>query len=239
MTKKRTTRNTKRSITKKGSTSTLPLNIEVETTSTVSTLANTTFPEIPSVVIDDLESEMSEKRPSSTTEDQNSALKTLLTSNDLVPLFATFFKAMVSSISAESAEKLMNTDPDHSNTTPSNNNRLATLFINESKVLFLRIRKPPPELILTLARECARHLEITELDANKAKQKGCGWFATWRVRLYNECTELAFSFLDNYNVSMDDLPNSSHLRNFVSADDITNIFEPQLKQVRRDSLLEN
>ncbi|EXX62039.1 hypothetical protein RirG_165700 [Rhizophagus irregularis DAOM 197198w] len=146
---------------------------------------------------------------------------------------------MVSSISAESAEKLMNTDPDHSNTTPSNNNRLATLFINESKVLFLRIRKPPPELILTLARECARHLEITELDANKAKQKGCGWFATWRVRLYNECTELAFSFLDNYNVSMDDLPNSSHLRNFVSADDITNIFEPQLKQVRRDSLLEN
>ncbi|EXX62038.1 hypothetical protein RirG_165690 [Rhizophagus irregularis DAOM 197198w] len=62
MTKKRTTRNTKRSITKKGSTSTLPLNIEVETTSTVSTLANTTFPEIPSVVIDDLESEMSEKR---------------------------------------------------------------------------------------------------------------------------------------------------------------------------------
>ncbi|GET66916.1 hypothetical protein GLOIN_2v1475353 [Rhizophagus irregularis DAOM 181602=DAOM 197198] len=244
MTKKRTTRNTKRSITKKGSTSTLPLNIEVETTSTVSTLANTTFPEIPSVVIDDLESEMSEKRlnyrreiakynqvtdqpishkvpiteylPSSTTEDQNSALKTLLTSNDLVPLFATFFKAMVSSISAESAEKLMNTDPDHSNTTPSNNNRLATLFINESKVLFLRIRKPPPELILTLARECARHLEITELDANKAKQKGCGWFATWRVRLYNECTELAFSFLDNYNVSMDDLPNSSHLRNFLS-----------------------
>lgn len=60
-------------------------------------------------------------QPSSTTEDQNSALKTLLTSNDLVPLFATFFKAMVSSISAESAEKLMNTDPDHSNTTPSNN----------------------------------------------------------------------------------------------------------------------
>ncbi|PKY50721.1 hypothetical protein RhiirA4_467332 [Rhizophagus irregularis] len=179
------------------------------------------------------------RQPSSTTEDQNSALKTLLTSNDLAPLFATFFKAMVSSISAESAEKLMNTDHDHSDTTPSNNNRLATLFINESKVLFLRIRKPPPELILTLARECARHLEITELDANKAKQKGCGWFATWRVRLYNECTELAFSFLDNYNVSMDDLPNSSHLRNFVSADDITNIFEPQLKQVRRDSLLEN
>ena len=38
---------------------------------------------------------------------------------------------------------------------------------------------------------------------------------------------------------MDNLPNSSHLRNFVSTDDIINVFEPQLKQVKKDQLLED
>ena len=72
------------------------------------------------------------------------------------------------------------------------------MFINESKVLFLRIRKPTPQLILELARECARYLNITNIDADDIKKKGSGWFATWRVRLYDECTEIAFDFLDHY-----------------------------------------
>jgi len=57
---------------------------------------------------------------------------------------------------------------------------------------------PKPELILALARECARHLEITNIDIRDAKKKGTGWFSTWRVRLYNSCTEMAFDFLDRY-----------------------------------------
>ncbi|RGB36431.1 hypothetical protein C1646_758072 [Rhizophagus diaphanus] len=152
MIKKRTTRNTKYSITKKDSTSTLPLNIEIKITLTVSTPASTTFPEIPSVVIDDFKSKKDQldKRVKLnyrreiakynqvtdqpvlhkvpifeslvddsdycikhideieitdsdnnannintiqllffTTEDQNSALKILLNSNNLAPLFAT------------------------------------------------------------------------------------------------------------------------------------------------------
>ena len=76
--------------------------------------------------------------------------------------------------------------------------RLASLFINESKVLFLRIRKPTSELILALARECARHLGIADINASDAKKKGCGWFSTWRVRLYDRCTQIALDFLDGY-----------------------------------------
>ena len=37
----------------------------------------------------------------------------------------------------------------------------------------------------------------------------------------------------------DNLPDSSHLYNFISKDDIIKVFEPQLKQVKRDHLFEN
>ncbi|PKC03776.1 hypothetical protein RhiirA5_450511 [Rhizophagus irregularis] len=123
---------------------------------------------------------------------------------------------------------------------PTQQSQLATLFINESKVFFLRIRKPTPELILSLARECARHLGITEsLKAGDIKKKGCGWFSTWRVRLYDQCAVMAFEFLDRYSITMNDLSNSSHLRNFVSTDDIADIFEAQLKQIKKDQLFED
>ena len=75
---------------------------------------------------------------------------------------------------------------------------MCNLFIEESKILFLRIRKPTPELILALARECANFLNIVEIDSDDIKKKGNGWFATWRVRLYDECTKMAFDFLDRY-----------------------------------------
>ncbi|PKY61555.1 hypothetical protein RhiirA4_486683 [Rhizophagus irregularis] len=96
-----------------------------------------------------------------------------------------------------------NTTP--SNTTPSNTmiasiapaNQLANLFIDECKTLFLRIRKPTPELILALARNCANHLGVT-LNASDAKNKGRGWFSTWRTRLYDECLEISFDFIDRY-----------------------------------------
>ncbi|CAG8723285.1 15241_t:CDS:1, partial [Funneliformis mosseae] len=58
--------------------------------------------------------------------------------------------------------------------------RLASLFINESKVLFLCIHKLTLELILALARECAKHLRIADINASDAKKKGCGWFSIWR-----------------------------------------------------------
>ena len=70
---------------------------------------------------------------------------------------------------------------------------------NESKILFLRIRKPTPKLISALIWKCTKHLEINQIDnINFIKKRSCGWFSTWRVRLYNECTELAFDFLDRY-----------------------------------------
>ncbi|CAG8667852.1 1705_t:CDS:2 [Funneliformis mosseae] len=65
----------------------------------------------------------------------------------------------------------------HNNTSPNNvsisniKTRLISLFINESKVLFLCIRKPTLELILALARECARHLRIADINASDAKKK--------------------------------------------------------------------
>jgi hypothetical protein len=49
-----------------------------------------------------------------------------------------------------------------------------------------------------LARECAKHLEINEINASDVKKKGCGWFATWRVRIYNRCTDMALDFLERY-----------------------------------------
>ncbi|CAB5207993.1 unnamed protein product [Rhizophagus irregularis] len=154
------------------------------------------------------------------TKDQDSAaLITSLTSNNFTPIFAALFQAMTSSIITTTTGSLAansTTTPTVTNTnmnnTTSNNTQLATLFINESKVLFLCIRKPTPELILSLGRECARHLGITELKAGEIKKKG---------------------------VTMSNLPNSSHLRNFVDTDDIFNIFEPQLKQIKKDRLLED
>ncbi|CAG8735324.1 11595_t:CDS:2, partial [Rhizophagus irregularis] len=159
------------------------------------------------------------------TKDQDSAaLITSLTSNNFTPIFAALFQAMTSSIITTTTGSLAansTTTPTVTNTnmnnTISNNTQLATLFINESKVLFLCIRKPTPELILSLGRECARHLGITELKAGEIKKKGCEWF----------------------DVTMSNLPNSSHLRNFVDTDDIFNIFEPQLKQIKKDRLLED
>jgi hypothetical protein len=41
------------------------------------------------------------------------------------------------------------------------------------------------------------------------------------------------------SVNLDNLPNSSQLRNFVSTDDISKVFESQLKQVKRDHLYES
>ena len=38
---------------------------------------------------------------------------------------------------------------------------------------------------------------------------------------------------------MNDLPNSSHLRNFVNTDDIADIFKAQLKQIKKDQLFED
>ncbi|CAB5360488.1 unnamed protein product [Rhizophagus irregularis] len=169
--------------------------------------------------------------------------------NNLMPIFNAFLQALSSSICSTTGSTVLqsslnnNTLHDQTNINLNNNNaqltQLATLFINESKVLFFRIRKPTPELILALARECAKHLGITKIDAGDVKKKGCRWFATWRVKLYDECTEIAFDFLDRYTVTQNNLLNSSHLQNFISKDDIIKVFEPQLKQVKRNHLFEN
>ncbi|CAB4439180.1 unnamed protein product [Rhizophagus irregularis] len=137
-----------------------------------------------------------------------------------------------------------NTTP--SNTTPSNTmiastapaNQLANLFIDECKTLFLRIRKPTPELILALARNCANHLGVT-LNTSDAKNKGRGWFSTWRTRLYDECLEISFDFIDRYGCTASKLPNEIQLRKFISKDDVINVFEPQLRKVKRDELVTN
>ena len=44
---------------------------------------------------------------------------------------------------------------------------MINLFVNECKTLFIRIRKPTPQIILTLARGCADHLNV-KLNANDA-----------------------------------------------------------------------
>ncbi|CAG8739763.1 1891_t:CDS:2, partial [Funneliformis mosseae] len=80
----------------------------------------------------------------------------------------------------------------YNNTSPNN------VSVSNIKVLFLRIRKPIPELILALVRECARHLRIVDINASDVKKKGCGWFSTWRIRLYDRCTQIALDFLDSY-----------------------------------------
>ncbi|UZO21510.1 uncharacterized protein OCT59_013901 [Rhizophagus irregularis] len=164
--------------------------------------------------------------------------------NNLMPIFNAFLQALSSSICSTTGSTVLqsslnnNTLHDQMNINLNNNNvsqltQLATHLLM-TKVLFFRIRKPTPELILALARECAKHLGITKIDAGDVKKKGCRWFATWRVKLYDECTEIAFDFLDRYTVTQNNLPNSSHLQNFISKDDIIKVFEPQLKQVERN-----
>ncbi|GBC12148.1 hypothetical protein GLOIN_2v1777150 [Rhizophagus irregularis DAOM 181602=DAOM 197198] len=147
------------------------------------------------------------------TKDQDSAaLIASLAFNNFTPIFAALFQAMASSIIPSITGSTAATTSTITNTTnnTTQQSQLATLFINESKVFFLHIRKPTPELILSLARECARYLGITE-------------------SLKADC----------YSITMNDLSNSSHLRNFVSTDDIADIFEAQLKQIKKDQLFED
>ncbi|CAB5380324.1 unnamed protein product [Rhizophagus irregularis] len=100
-----------------------------------------------------------------------------------------------------------------------NDNLLVNLFIDECKTLFIRIRKPTPQLIFALARNCANHLSIT-LNASDAKSKGRSWFATWRTRLYDDCLMIAFDFMDRSLVKKVELVNDhtswSLLKNFIS-----------------------
>ncbi|CAB5181622.1 unnamed protein product [Rhizophagus irregularis] len=150
--------------------------------------------------------------------------------NNLMPIFNAFLQALSSSICSTTGSTVLqsslnnNTLHDQTNINLNNNNaqltQLATLFINESKVLFFRIRKPTPELILALARECAKHLGITKIDAGDVKKK-------------------VADGLPLGDVTQNNLPNSSHLQNFISKDDIIKVFEPQLKQVKRNHLFEN
>lgn len=74
---------------------------------------------------------------------------------------------------------------------------MANLFIDECKTLFLRIRKPTPQMISALAQSCANHLNVN-FNVNDAKKKGRGWFSTWRTRLFDDCLEIAFDFIEHY-----------------------------------------
>ncbi|CAB4383484.1 unnamed protein product [Rhizophagus irregularis] len=117
-----------------------------------------------------------------------------------------------------------------------NNNLLVNLFIDECKTLFIRIQKPTPQLILALARNCANHLSVT-LNASDAKSKGRSWFATWRTRLYDDCLMIAFDFMDRYNCILDKLPSETHIKNFISSDDVINVFQSQIKKVKKVELV--
>ncbi|CAB5358820.1 unnamed protein product [Rhizophagus irregularis] len=116
-------------------------------------------------------------------------------------------------------------------------NLLVNLFIDECKILFIRIQKPTPQLILALARNCANHLSVT-LNASDAKSKGRSWFATWRTRLYDDCLMIAFDFMDRYNCTLDKLPSETHIiKNFISSDDVINVFQSQIKKVKKVELV--
>ncbi|CAB5383598.1 unnamed protein product [Rhizophagus irregularis] len=93
-----------------------------------------------------------------------------------------------------------------------NDNLLVNLFIDECKTLFIRIRKPTPQLILALARNCANHLSVT-LNASDAKSKG------------RSCCTL------------DKLPSETHIKNFISSDDVINVFQSQIKKVKKVELV--
>ncbi|CAB5371850.1 unnamed protein product [Rhizophagus irregularis] len=117
-----------------------------------------------------------------------------------------------------------------------NDNLLVNLFIDKCKTLFIRIWKPTPQLILALARNCANHLSVT-LNASDAKSKGRSWFATWRTRLYDDCLMIAFDFMDRYNCTLDKLPSETHIKNFISSDDVINVFQSQIKKVKKVELV--
>ena len=51
--------------------------------------------------------------------------------------------------------------------------------------------------LFLLARDCANHLNVN-LNASDAKRKGRGWFSMWRSRLYDDCLQIAFDFIDRY-----------------------------------------
>ncbi|GBC48118.2 hypothetical protein GLOIN_2v1788779 [Rhizophagus irregularis DAOM 181602=DAOM 197198] len=97
--------------------------------------------------------------------------------------------------------------------------------------------KPTPQLILALARNCANHLSVT-LNASDAKSKGRSWFATWKTRLYDDCLMIAFDFMDRYNCTLDKLPSETHIiKNFISSDDVINVFQSQIKKVKKVELV--
>jgi hypothetical protein len=138
-------------------------------------------------------------------------------------------------------------------------NLLINLFIDECKTLFIRIRKPTPQLILALARSCATHLGVT-LNASDAKSKGRSWFATWRTRLYDDCLMIAFDFMDRYEYvlvtlfesiiilttlliyiyfrcTLNNLPNETRVNNFISSDDVIDVFQSQIKKIKKVELV--
>lgn len=122
------------------------------------------------------------------------------------------------------------------NQSSQNQGELINLFVNECKTLFIRIRKPTPQMILAVARGCADHLN-TALNADDVKSKGRNWFSTWRTRLYDDCLMIAFDFMDRYECASNKLPNETHMQPFISNDDVHYVFEAQLKKVKKDILV--
>ncbi|CAG8717122.1 15554_t:CDS:2 [Rhizophagus irregularis] len=52
-----------------------------------------------------------------------------------------------------------------------NDSQLINLFINECKTLFIRIRKPTPQLVLALVRKCINYLGVTTYNALDVKKR--------------------------------------------------------------------
>ncbi|PKC53645.1 hypothetical protein RhiirA1_478875, partial [Rhizophagus irregularis] len=107
--------------------------------------------------------------------------------NNITTLVSAFMQ-MITAVSSSNNLAAFTTPNTTIITKPSsqvNDNLLVNLFIDECKILFIRIQKPTPQLILALARNCANHLSVT-LNASDAKSKGRSWFATWRTRLYDD-----------------------------------------------------
>jgi hypothetical protein len=97
------------------------------------------------------------------------------------------------------------------------------------------------------------------LNASDAKSKGRSWFATWRTRLYDDCLMIAFDFMDRYkyvlvilhiidyylifichayfSCTLDKLPSETHIKNFISSDDVINVFQSQIKKVKKVELV--
>ncbi|CAB4437806.1 unnamed protein product [Rhizophagus irregularis] len=153
--------------------------------------------------------------------------------NDILTMFMTFAQVVTAASSIIPSIAPSNITNTVSAATPTN--LLVNLFIDECKTLFLRIRMPIPQIILTLARSCANHLNVT-FNAIDAKKRGRGWFATWRTRLFDDCLEIAFDFMERYGCTPNKLPNEEHIRNYISYDDVVRVFESQLRKVKRDKL---